>query len=367
MQPWWQQHLVAGREQLAAAGYQAWDPRVIHASLSPDDFPVLSPTVVAGPLSETEPLPADASVGGTMVNYITWLRSASVADLRADNYPGPAVPDTLLYKILRQSVLLDYVTLAQGAQLASGELTIEQTRESELVGIAAPAAAAASPVIEQVTPWDVLARPVSAEQPVTWAEYLVALQPEPGSPFERLAELRASLDRLAVLPTAELDRLLTETLDTCSYRLDAWITALATDRLTAGLASRPGPARRVRLHREPAPGGTRGSRRDRRGRPGQRSGRPPGQVVPWRSGARAAGAAGRRERRLRARPVPHPGRGRSRAAQRLPVPPGRFRRRAAGRRSVVGPGTAGAVPAGRRAARASARGAARLSAGVGDA
>ncbi len=241
VQPWWQQHLAAGRQQLAAAGYQAWDPRVIHASLSPDDFPVLAPTVVAGPLSETEPLPADASVGGTMVNYITWLRSASVADLRAGNYPGPAVPDTLLYKILRQSVLLDYVTLAQGAQLASGELTIEQTRESELVSIAAPAAAAASPVIEQVTPWDVLARPVSADQPVTWAEYLVTLQPDPGSPFGRLAELRASLDRLAVLPTAELDRLLTETLDTCSHRLDAWITALATDRLTAGLQA--GPAR----------------------------------------------------------------------------------------------------------------------------
>lgn len=232
VQPWWQRHLVAGQAQLAAAGYQAWDPRVIHASLSPEDFPVLSPTVVAGPLSETEPLPADASVGGGMVNYIIWLRSASVADLRADNYPGPAVPDTLLYKILRQSVLLDYVTLAQGAQLASGELTIEQTRESELVGIAAPAAAAASPAIEQVTPWEVLARPVSADQPVTWAEYLVTLQPDPGSPFERLAELRASLDRLAGLPTAELDRLLTETLDTCSHRLDAWITALATALLT---------------------------------------------------------------------------------------------------------------------------------------
>ena len=239
VQPWWQQHLAAGQAQLAAAGYQAWDPRVIHASLSPDDFPVLSPTVVDGPLSETEPLPADASVGGGLVNYITWLRSASVADLRADNYPGPAVPDTLLYKILRQCVLLDYVTLAQGAQLASGELTIEQTRESELVGIAAPAAAptaaaAAPAAIEQVTPWDVLARPVSAEQPVTWAEYLVTLQPDPGSPFERLTELRASLDRLAGLPTAELDRLLTETLDTCSHRLDAWVTALATDLLTTG-------------------------------------------------------------------------------------------------------------------------------------
>lgn len=234
LQPWWQQHLAAGQAQLASAGYQEWDPRVIHASLSPGDFPVLSPTVVAGPLSETAPLPADANVGGSMVNYITWLRSASVADLQAGNYPGPAVPDTLLYKILRQSVLLEYLTLAQGAQIASGELTIEQTREPELAGLAVPAVAAAAPADGAVTPWQVLARPVSAGQPVTWAEYLVTLQPDPGSPFERLAELRASMDRLAGLPTAELDRLLTETLDACSHRLDAWITALATARLTSG-------------------------------------------------------------------------------------------------------------------------------------
>jgi hypothetical protein len=234
---WWTAHLAPGRAQLDALGYQAWDPRVIHGSLSPDDFPVHSPTVVAGPLSETDPLPADASFGGGQVNYITWLRSAAIADIRANNYPGPAVPDTLLYKILRQAVLLDYVTLAQYAQVASGELALEQTREPELIGMVTPGpagqpGAAGAPAPAEVTPWQVLARPVPG-QAVTWAEYLVALQPQPGSPFERLAGLRASMDRLAALPTAELDRLLTETLDTCSHRLDAWITALATARLTA--------------------------------------------------------------------------------------------------------------------------------------
>jgi hypothetical protein len=229
---WWQQHLLAGRAQLDALGYATWDPRVIHAALSPSDFPVTAPTVVAGPLSETDPLPADASFGGGQVNYITWLRSASIADIGADNYPGPAVPGTLLYKILRQSMLLDYVTLAQTAQISSGELELAQTREPELVGITQ-----ASPAVAAITPWEVLARPVSTGSPETWADYLVALQPAAGSPFARLAELRASMDRLAALPTAELDRLLTETLDVCSHRLDAWITGLATARLTAQRAA----------------------------------------------------------------------------------------------------------------------------------
>src|ERR1019366_6026523 len=84
--------------------------------------------------------------------------------------------------------------------------------------------AAAAPAPAQITPWEVLARPVSAGETMSWAEFLVALQPLPGSPFERLAELRAIMDRLALLPTAELDRLLTESLDTCSHRLDAWVT-----------------------------------------------------------------------------------------------------------------------------------------------
>ena len=55
------------------------------------------------------------------------------------------------------------------------------------------------------------------------------------------------MDRLAALPTAELDRLLTETLDTCSHRLDAWITALATVPASA--------ARRRRRGRPPGLGG----------------------------------------------------------------------------------------------------------------
>ena len=244
---WWQAHLSPGRSQLDGAGYLGWDPRLVHTSLSPADFAVSSPTVVAGPLSETAPLPADALLDGQQVNYISWLRQAAIADIRADNYPGPAVPDTLLYRILRQSMLLDYVTLAQTAQVNSGELQLAQTREAELVGIAAapPVTAAAPPPAGpgaaiapvQVTPWQVLARPVSATETISWADYLVALQPGPGSEFARLAELRASMDRLAQLPTAELDRLLTETLDVCSHRLDAWVTALATTRLTSQRAT----------------------------------------------------------------------------------------------------------------------------------
>ena len=47
------------------------------------------------------------------------------------------------------------------------------------------------------------------------------------------AGLRTSLERLHTLAPDALSRLLLGTLDVCSHRLDAWITSLATKRLTA--------------------------------------------------------------------------------------------------------------------------------------
>jgi hypothetical protein len=47
----------------------------------------------------------------------------------------------------------------------------------------------------------------------------------------RFAAFRQSLERLSVLPTAELGRLAADTLDCASHRLDAWFTSLATRRL----------------------------------------------------------------------------------------------------------------------------------------
>ena len=62
-------------------GLTSWDPRVIHTSMGRDSYPVPYPTVQDGPLSETRPLTADATVGGDAVNYIHWLAIASIDDI----------------------------------------------------------------------------------------------------------------------------------------------------------------------------------------------------------------------------------------------------------------------------------------------
>ena len=65
----------------------------------------------------------------------------------------------------------------------------------------------------------------------------------PGGRQRRLRQRPRLLPRaaatLAALPTAELARRFGETLDACSHRLDAWISAVATERLGALRAANP--------------------------------------------------------------------------------------------------------------------------------
>ncbi len=222
-QEWWAEHLARGRALLDSLGLTSWDPRVMHTAMGRDSYPVPYPSVLSGPLSETDPLAADATLGGSPVNYIQWLAHAPMADVWAENYPGPK-PTSILYRVLRQSILRDYVTLAGRAQVDSGVLQARALREVELVHLQSGA--------PTVTGRDIVERPVAAGSATTWAEYLDTIGPAPESPFARLADLRASMDRLAGLPTAELDRLLGETLDAASHRLDVWITAVSTSLLT---------------------------------------------------------------------------------------------------------------------------------------
>jgi hypothetical protein len=214
----WQDYQLPGKVLLQNYGY-AWNPRVLTLGFDEKSFPVEYSTVQEGALSETDPLNADADLGaGVKGNYINWLAVAPIADIQAENYPGPK-PTSLLYKILRQSLLLAYSNLAGMDEVRSGKLTIAQVQETEIVGI--------QKNVITLTPWQVLARPSTPNPALTWADYLLTKNFAAGSSFAQLNDIRASLARLPNLPTAELDRLLTETLDSCSHRLDVWATAIA--------------------------------------------------------------------------------------------------------------------------------------------
>jgi hypothetical protein len=226
---WWQNYFFFGRALLNSFGYGAWNPKLLGFAFGEKSFPVSFPTVQTPPVSETDPLADDADLGGgAKGNYIGWIAKASVADLQAENYPG-AKPTSLLYKILRQSMLLAYSGNAGTAEVTAGTLAIAQIRESEFISV--------QPVSATLTPLQILARPSIPNPHLTWADYLATTKFSAGSPFAGLADMKASMGRLASLPTAELDRLLTETLDACSHRLDVWATTIANALLKRTRAS----------------------------------------------------------------------------------------------------------------------------------
>jgi hypothetical protein len=171
-------------------------------------------------------------------NYIRWLRTApSIEDVRHERLPaGVEPPNTLLYLLLRHAMLREAARTSDSILVKEGLVSHALIRDRELVGAStAPAGAesAAGPsVAATATVWERMSLSVpavSGNSPLSsfvWTDLM-------RSETRRLREFRSHLETLEDLPTAELERLLTETLDLCSHRLDAWISSMFVERLSA--------------------------------------------------------------------------------------------------------------------------------------
>ena len=182
------------------------------------------------PFSETQPL---QSLPGTDRNFIQWLAdpSTSFDDIRRQNfaalYPGGlptdfVAPNSLLYHLLRRAVLQQYWDAAARTMSQPAG----QRAEPELFNVLGP----------QVTKWQLLyERPALAGgQPLH-----AYLRGGSGTQGAQLASYFQQLDRLALLPTARLERLLAEHLDLGNYRLDAWQVGQVSHRLQELRQARP--------------------------------------------------------------------------------------------------------------------------------
>ena len=184
------------------------------------------------PLSETTPLAPFRGVKETYQkwNYVHWLTTASFEEIRIEDFTrlvaDPttfSAPNSLLYSLLRQAVLLEYWAVAKAYRAAQGRpLPPAELPEKELFNVTATGDKA------------------------RWAWLY---DPEQGQPLhaylrttsQPLQAYLAGVAQLATLPTAQLERLLAEHLDLGNYRLDAWRLAPVTQRL-ADLRQQPATA-----------------------------------------------------------------------------------------------------------------------------
>jgi hypothetical protein len=191
--------------------------KVFHARQTPLDGPVVDDR----PLSEREQIRGYA--GGR--NYIRWLidaaRTGIAALQREEGFDGDTPPAALLYLFLRHALQLGFrdtgVRLAVDAGLLQDAGAV--VREPAFVHVASEPAASESRYDLLFTP----AEEITGSAGVPLGDHIARLI---DSVSPELAEHIAALERLADLPTARLERLFAEHVDTCSYRLDAWKAGL---------------------------------------------------------------------------------------------------------------------------------------------
>lgn len=192
---------------LRRIGHPEWVPRIRDFTFDSATSLLAAPLVAPEEeLSETAPLPLD---------YLNFIHGANPSDLLADNLAVGDYRNTLLYKLIRHAALVEYTRVAK----------------AEAARLNLPAEVAAFEL--EFIFFDItVPRPLTLEElflleafpSITLGQHLI------GSGI-LVEDFRGALRPLRGLPTRELERLLTETLDLASHRLDAWLTALATRRL----------------------------------------------------------------------------------------------------------------------------------------
>lgn len=205
-------------------------------------------------LSETTELPAKYAVkisqddveSVEVRNYIGWLINTDINTLKQQQFlnlsgePLP-IPTPLLYRMLHRSLLLSTyeatMTVFQGFQLLDSTVR----REQDFTNIEAG---------RTVTRWEFMEANVGRVLPqlsganVAIGDFLATADVATVPAAFTLKEVRDSIASLEKRKTAELERLFAEHIDLCSYRLDAWQTALFAARLERLNAFRENGAKR---------------------------------------------------------------------------------------------------------------------------
>jgi len=199
------------------------------------------------PLSESDIIRAYADSGG---NYIDWLLESAKTShntLRQqkgfiDNRP----PTTLLYLMLHHALDLSYIEVSLNLFADVGVLNqqqvVEARREKKFLHVEQ-----AQLAVEEVngsSRWQYLYQPselITGDQVQTVGDFIPKVLTSMVA-TEYLNRQLTALEHLKGASTASLERVFTEHLDLCTYRLDSWISGLMSVQLSKmRFDPRPGP------------------------------------------------------------------------------------------------------------------------------
>jgi hypothetical protein len=212
-------------------------PRIMDLLFFGKINPLSGPLIDDRPLSEAEKIRAYTPDGK---NYLEWLADAMLNDpgrLRSHAGFNPDDrPRALLYQLLRHATDLQAVDtgleLYRRADLITDTEAFQLRRDRDFVGVEA------RPNNSVESRYDLLYREEPQIINATTAglrviDHLGTLLRSPVADRTDWHAHLAALQRLAYVPTARLERLLAEHLDSCHYRLDAWLQGFTDLQLRA--------------------------------------------------------------------------------------------------------------------------------------
>jgi hypothetical protein len=195
---WWREQNRRAMVGWTAAGLAPLDTRIARMTFADSHFDVPGPV-------------AAHILGDAPVPFFATLRSWTFEQLRDAPNLGPA--GALLYRLIRHAGLASYLSAARRMLVAQNI----QVSEPELIGIANTSE----------RPWSWLDRTIGGE---TIRQQLDRARTT-GAGEAAFTAVWHGIDVLGEIDARTIDALTRETLDLCSHRIDAWISALATERL----------------------------------------------------------------------------------------------------------------------------------------
>jgi hypothetical protein len=186
-------------------------------------------------MSDTDALPAAE-------NYLTILQAANITQLFANTVPVTGTNTTLFFRMLLHTMILETAQAMQDLIVGPPQLNMNVTINWDFHGVHASQLIAvkvnsSNPNLPVPTPRELLLQtistdmrtklqiPTSVPETTRIGDYVLS------NKIGTLGNFLLNLTRLENVPTNELERLFTETMDTASHRLDAWLTGFATRRL----------------------------------------------------------------------------------------------------------------------------------------
>ena len=220
-------YVASGREFLQSLGANPEEtPEILEKVFHAAAHRLRGPLIDDRKLSEVESIRSYADDGR---NYLAWLTDAadtSIDALRRQEGFADGAPRALLYLLLRHALQLGHQDAGLRV-LASGTapvLNLDQIRaarrDDPFIHIRE---SVPDPAIGE-TRYDLLYRPapqITGNDSLILADHIAAILGQ-STETRRLRAQIAAVRRLTDSPTARLERVFVEHLDSCSWRLDAW-------------------------------------------------------------------------------------------------------------------------------------------------